>query len=461
MRMSAQASLFVLFFSTLSDQVIQRSPEPINSTNLLMMNPIEAFQFIADPDNTSRLANLFIGIGLLSLAAWLGYLATRRVILRIILNLVKRTRATWDDQLIESKVLDKLSYIMPAWIVYAGISFVPALPSLLVQVVGQVALAWMALSVGLAVSALLTAANAIYEQDYPEAKAKPIKGYIQILQIAVLVVVVIVVTAILLDQDFTVFLGGVGAMSAVLLLVFRDTILSLVASLQIASNDMIRVGDWVEMPQFNADGDVIDVALHTVKIQNWDKTITTIPTHKFIEDSFRNWRGMQDSGGRRIKRAMYIDLNSVKFLADEEIDHLAKYEFLQHYMAEKNQELADQNSKKSTETNVIPDRRRLTNIGTFRAYVLHYLKENGRIHKDMTLLVRQLAPGSQGLPLEIYCFTSDTRWAVYEDIQSDIFDHLIAILPEFGLRVFQEPSGGDVHDLLRGQGNGPDGFKDS
>ena len=449
------------FLRTLSDQVIQSSPEPINSTNLLMMNPIEALQFIADPGNTSRLANLFIGIGLLSLAAWLGYLATRRVILRIILNLVKRTRATWDDQLIESKVLDKLSYIMPAWIVYAGISFVPALPSLLVQVVGQVALAWMALSVGLAVSALLTAANAIYEQDYPEAKAKPIKGYIQILQIAVLVVVVIVVTAILLDQDFTVFLGGVGAMSAVLLLVFRDTILSLVASLQIASNDMIRVGDWVEMPQFNADGDVIDVALHTVKIQNWDKTITTIPTHKFIEDSFRNWRGMQDSGGRRIKRAMYIDLNSVKFLADEEIDHLAKYEFLQHYMAEKNQELADQNSKKSTETNVIPDRRRLTNIGTFRAYVLHYLKENGRIHKDMTLLVRQLAPGSQGLPLEIYCFTSDTRWAVYEDIQSDIFDHLIAILPEFGLRVFQEPSGGDVHDLLSGQGNGPDGFKDS
>ena len=170
---------------------------------------------------------------------------------------------------------------------------------------------------------------------------------------------------------------------------------------------------------------------------------------------------MQDSGGRRIKRAMYIDLNSVKFLADEEIHHLAKYEFLQHYMAEKNQELADQNSKKSTETNVIPDRRRLTNIGTFRAYVLHYLKENGRIHKDMTLLVRQLAPGSQGLPLEIYCFTSDTRWAVYEDIQSDIFDHLIAILPEFGLRVFQEPSGGDVNDLLSGQGNGPDGFKDS
>ena len=413
------------------------------------MNPIEAFQFIADPVNTSRLVNLFIGVGVLSLASWLGYLATRGIVLRIILKLVKRTRATWDDQLIESKMLDKLSYITPAWIVYAGVGFVPALPQLLVQIVGQVALATMALSLGLAVSALLTAANAIYEQDYPDAKAKPIKGYVQILQIGVFVVLAIIVTAILLDQDFTVFLGGVGAMSAVLLLVFRDTILSLVASLQIASNDMIRVGDWVEMPQFNADGDVIDLALHTVKIQNWDKTITTIPTHKFIEGSFRNWRGMQNSGGRRIKRAIFIDLNSVKFLTDKEIGHLSKYEFLQGYMAEKNEELSSQNAQKSDETSVIPDLRRLTNIGTFRAYILHYLRENAQIHQDMTLLVRQLAPGSQGLPLEIYCFASDTQWAVYEDIQSDIFDHLIAILPEFELRVFQEPSGSDVHDLLK------------
>ena len=337
------------------------------------MNPIAAFQFITDPENTSQLANLFIGIGALSLTSWLGYLATRRIVLRMILKVVKKTRATWDDQLIESKMLDKLSYITPAWIVLSGVSFVPGLPQLVVQVVAQVALACMALSVGLSVSALLTAANAIYEQDYPDARAKPIKGYVQILQIAVFAILAIVVTAILLDQDFTVFLGGVGAMSAVLLLVFRDTILSLVASLQITSNDMIRVGDWVEMPQFNADGDVIDVALHTVKIQNWDKTITTIPTHKFIEDSFRNWRGMQNSGGRRIKRAVFIALNSVKFLTDNEIAHLSKYEFLQDYMAGKNEELATQNDQPSGEVSVIPNVRKLTNIGTFRAYVLHYV----------------------------------------------------------------------------------------
>ena len=425
------------------------------------MNPIEAFQFIADPENTGQLASLFIGMGTLSLTSWLGYLATRRIVLRMILKIVKRTRATWDDQLIESKMLDKLSYITPAWIVLSGVGFVPGLPQLVIQVVEQVALACMALSVGLAVSALLTAANAIYEQDYPQARAKPIKGYVQILQIAVFAILAIVVTAILLDQDFTVFLGGVGAMSAVLLLVFRDTILSLVASLQITSNDMIRVGDWVEMPQFNADGDVIDVALHTVKIQNWDKTITTIPTHKFIEGSFRNWRGMQNSGGRRIKRAIFIDLNSVKFLTDKEIAHLSKYEFLQDYMAGKNEELATQSDRQSGGASVIPNLRKLTNVGTFRAYVLHYLRKNGRIHQDMTLLVRQLASGSQGLPLEIYCFASDTRWAVYEDIQSDIFDHLIAILPEFALRVFQEPSGNDVQDLLRSHGDNSDGVSES
>lgn len=425
------------------------------------MNPIEAFQFIADPEKTGQLVSLFIGVGTLSLTSWLGYLATRRIVLRMILKIVKRTRATWDDQLIESKMLDKLSYITPAWIVLSGVGFVPGLPQLVIQVVEQVALACMALSVGLAVSALLTAANAIYEQDYPQAKARPIKGYVQILQIAVFAILAIVVTAILLDQDFTVFLGGVGAMSAVLLLVFRDTILSLVASLQITSNDMIRVGDWVEMPQFNADGDVIDVALHTVKIQNWDKTITTIPTHKFIEGSFRNWRGMQNSGGRRIKRAIFIDLNSVKFLTDKEIAHLSKYEFLQDYMAGKNEELATQGDRQSGGASVIPNLRKLTNVGTFRAYVLHYLRKNSRIHQDMTLLVRQLASGSQGLPLEIYCFASDTRWAVYEDIQSDIFDHLIAILPEFALRVFQEPSGNDVQDLLRSHGDSSDGVSES
>jgi miniconductance mechanosensitive channel len=252
-----------------------------------------------------------------------------------------------------------------------------------------------------------------------------------------------VIITILSDRSPVVFLSGLGALTAVLMLVFRDTILSLVASVQIMSNDMIRIGDWVEMPQANADGDVIDIALHTVKIQNWDKTISAIPTHRFISESFKNWRGMSESGGRRIKRALYLDLNSVHFLGDAEIEHLSRHEFLRAYMREKRQALAAVNERTPSDPDVIPERRRLTNVGTFRAYVKHYLRNHPRVHQDLTLLVRQLAPGPKGLPLEIYCFTNDTAWASYEGIQADIFDHLIAILPEFGLRAYQEPAGRD------------------
>jgi len=258
----------------------------------------------------------------------------------------------------------------------------------------------------------------------------------------------VVVVSLLADQSPVVFLSGLGALTAVLMLVFRDTILSLVASLQIMSNDMIRIGDWVSMPQANADGDVIDIALHTVKVQNWDKTITTIPTYKFISESFKNWRGMSESGGRRIKRPLAIDLSSVRFLTSDEIDRFAKSELLHDYMERKLEELARYaEEKKALGPDIQPLERTLTNIGTFRAYVLEYLKSSPKIHKDMTLLVRQLAPTPQGLPIEIYCFTNDTAWAHYEGIQSDIFDHLIAILPEFGLEAFQEPAGRDFARL--------------
>src|SRR6056297_2470098 len=254
----------------------------------------------------------------------------------------------------------------------------------------------------------------------------------------------IVIISILADRSPVVFLSGLGALTAVLLLVFRDTILSLVASVQIMSNDMIRIGDWVEMPQAHADGDVIDIALHTVKIQNWDKTFTTVPTHKFISESFRNWRGMKESGGRRIKRPLHLDVNSVGFLEEEEIEHLGRYEFLREYMEQKRREITEANGRSLGDDKVLPERRRLTNVGTFRAYVLHYLKNHPRIHKDMTLLVRQLQPGPEGLPLEIYCFANDTVWANYEGIQADIFDHMLAILPEFGLRAYQKPAGSDL-----------------
>ena len=233
-------------------------------------------------------------------------------------------------------------------------------------------------------------------------------------------------------------------MTAVLMLVFKDTLLSLVASVQLSTHDMLRVGDWIEMPQLNADGFAIDISLHTVKVQNWDKTITTIPTWRLISESYKNWRGMFESGGRRIKRAMYLDQTSVRFLAPEERQRLHRFALIDSYLDRKQAELEEFNAKLIAEGKDPVNTRRVTNVGTFRAYVQAYLQQHPRIHKDMTLLVRQLQPGPTGLPLEIYCFTSTTAWAEYEGIQADIFDHLYAILPEFGLRVFQQPSGGDV-----------------
>ena len=251
--------------------------------------------------------------------------------------------------------------------------------------------------------------------------------------------------AAVLDRSPVLLLSGFGAMTAVLLLVFKDTLLSLVASVQLTAQDMVRVGDWIEVPQFGADGDVVDVELHTIKVQNWDKTITTIPTHRLISDSFKNWRGMSTSGGRRIKRALYLDASSIHFLSTEELNRCKRFLLLNDYLAGKEGELSKYNKDfagaSAEQQDVAVNMRRLTNIGTFRAYAWRYLKQHPRIRDDMTLLVRQLQPGPQGIPIELYCFTNTTEWNAYEDIQADIFDHLMAIIPEFGLRLFQQPAG--------------------
>jgi miniconductance mechanosensitive channel len=296
-------------------------------------------------------------------------------------------------------------------------------------------------------SAFLGAVNEIYSQN-PEHRHRPIKGYLQVVQIIVTLLTALIVLSILLDKSPWIFVSGIGALAAVLLLVFRDTILSLVASVQIASNDMIHVGDWIEMPQAGADGDVIDVALHTVKVQNWDKTISTIPTHKFIDESFKNWRGMSLSGGRRIKRSLSIDVNSVRFLTPEELERFRGWGLLREYIDGKQSELEAYNAEPGRDPSVNADIRRLTNVGTFRAYILQYLRMHPKIHHSgYTLMVRQLAPSASGLPIELYCFTNDQAWDRYEDIQADIFDHIISMVPEFGLRAFQAPSGADFERL--------------
>ncbi len=393
----------------------------------------------------------------LALAAWIAGRVATSILTGAVRRITSRTRSTWDDRLSERKVFVRIARVVPAIVVYygagpaLGLSEASLVPpegalALLWTVLRRLAAAYVVLTLARAFKAFLDAVNDIYNEAYADAKSRPVKGYLQVASLLAYIAAAIVAVAILLDQSPMVFLTGLGALTAVLLLVFKDTILSLVASVQIMSDDMIRIGDWVSMPQANSDGDVIDIALHTVKVQNWDKTISTIPTHKFIAESFKNWRGMSESGGRRIKRSLSIDMNSVRFLTDDEIETLSRREVLRDYMRAKQDAIARHNAEPK-DLDAEPEPRRLTNLGTFRAYVHRYLELHAGTHKEMTLLVRQLAPGPQGVPIEIYCFASDTAWASYESFQADIFDHLIAVLPEFGLRVFQSPAGGDLAKL--------------
>jgi miniconductance mechanosensitive channel len=390
----------------------------------------------------------------LVLLAWLADQLTQRLLVRVLARLVKASPVKWDDALLARGVIRRLAHAVPAVVVYLGAPLLPGVPEAVVVVLRNVAAAYVVLTAAQAVSALISSLQDIYEAQDPErARSRPIKGYLQVAKIALFVLATVLVVAVLVDKSPLLLLSGFGAMTAVLLLVFKDTILSLVASVQISSNDMVRVGDWIEMPRYGADGDVIDVALHTVKVQNWDKTITTLPTHALIADSFRNWRGMSESGGRRIKRALPIDQGTVRYLADDEREGLSRFVLLQPYLEKKAAELAEWNAGREGRAPV--NLRRLTNLGSFRAYARAYLQAHPGIRDDMTLLVRQLDPGPQGLPIEVYCFTATTAWAEYEDIQSDIFDHLLAILPEFGLRAFQVPSGADLQAGLQSRGSHP------
>ncbi len=388
------------------------------------------------------------GVGLLALLAGavIINLIVKQILVRAVRAFAKRSSITWDDALVTHNVFGRLAQVVPALIVFVGVPFVPGLAEGGTQLIRNVAMGYMVLMLTLTLTAMLSAANTIYAAS-PAAKQRPLKGFVQLVQIVVWILGGVLIIATVLERSPLLLLSGFGAMTAILLLVFKDTILSLVASVQLTAQDMVRVGDWIEMPQFGADGDVVDVQLHTVKVQNWDKTITTIPTHRLITDSFKNWRGMSQTGARRIKRAIFIDVSSIRFQTQDEVNHFTRFALLRDYVKNKEQELADYNAGLATEVDAEVNRRRLTNVGTFRAYAYNYLKNHPRIHKGMTLIVRQLSPGAEGLPLEIYCFTSTTEWAAYEDIQSDIFDHLLSIVPEFGLRLYQKPAGSDLANL--------------
>lgn len=387
-------------------------------------------------------------VGVLALlgGATLVDLIAKRLLVSTARALAKRSSITWDDALVAHNVFGRLAQVIPAIIVFVGAPFVPGLAQGVVQLIRNIAMGYAVLMLTLALTAMLSAANTIYSAS-PVAKERPLKGFVQLMQMVVWIFGGIMIIAAVLDRSPLLLLSGFGAMTAILLLIFKDTILSLVASVQLTAQDMVRVGDWIEMPQFGADGDVVDVQLHTVKVQNWDKTITTIPTHRLITDAFKNWRGMSQVGARRIKRAIHVDVSSMRFQTQEEVDHFKRFALLKDYIGNKERELSEYNAGLTTEVDAAVNRRRLTNLGTFRAYAFNYLKNHPKIHSEMTLLVRQLDPGPEGLPLEIYCFTNTTEWAAYEGIQSDIFDHFLSIVPEFGLRVYQQPSGSDLLKL--------------
>ena len=387
----------------------------------------------------------------LLLAAWLANFVTKKIALQVLQKLLSASplgREVGDGHgQVRLNVIPRLANTVPALVVYAGVGMLPNLPDNFVTVTRAVCQAFIVVTVALAISRLLNFINSIYERR-PNARNKPIKGYIQIIKIIMFVLVGLSVIATLIGAKFLHLITGLGAMTAVLMLIFQDTILSLVASVQISNDGRVRIGDWIEMPSQNADGDVIDIALHTVTVQNWDMTVTTIPTKKLISDSFKNWRNMSERGGRRIKRALLLDQASVRFLRVEEIQRLERFALLHDYLDSKAAELEAWNAQLAAAGKDPVNARRVTNLGTFRVYVEHYLRAHPKVHQGMTLLVRQLQPTSNGIPLEIYCFSNDVRWAQYEQLQADIFDHLLAILPEFGLQVFQTPSGSDVRRAL-------------
>jgi Small-conductance mechanosensitive channel len=398
---------------------------------------------------THEVLGTTVALVALILAAFIANFIVRRIIVRAVLRLTRSMPMSADTVAHNRSIIRRVASIVPALVLIIGVRFVPGLPAAVAQVVTNVSASYIILTMALAIGHLLDLCLTIYNRR-KDAHLRPIKGYLQVTKIAVYVISAILIIAALVDRSPLILLSGLGAMAAVLMLIFQDTLLSLVASVQISSNDLVRVGDWIEMPQLNADGDVIDIALHTVKVQNFDKTITTIPTKRLITESFKNWRGMRETGGRRIKRSIFIDQQSIHFLSDEEREHLRSFRLLDGYLKDKLKEIEDWNAKLEDAGKQPVNTRRITNIGTFRAYVERYLRSHGGIRQDMMLIVRQLAPTPDGLPLEVYCFTNTTVWVEYEKIQSDIFDHLLSIIPEFGLRVFQGPSGHDVREAAFG-----------
>lgn len=378
--------------------------------------------------------------------SWLAYVVARFFIDRIVTVVVRKSKFKWDDIFLDNKVFTRLSHFAPAVVIYmmAGLALDPY-PGWL-EFVQKLTYLYMIIAGMLFLFSFVNAWHKIY-QTLPIAEHRHIKGYLQLLKIFIGFIALLIGISVIFNKDLTTLIAGLGAMAAVLLLIFKDTILGLVASVQLSANNMVRIGDWISMPSRGADGTVLDITLNTVKVENFDKTIVTVPTYSLVQESFQNWSGMERSGGRRIKRAIHIDVRSINFLDKEQINGFKKIQILRDYIDHKEKDLEDYNKEHNIDNSVLINGRRMTNVGTFRAYINAYLEQHPNIHNDMTFLVRQLPVTEKGLPIEIYVFSKIQEWAKYEAIQADIFDHLLAVVPEFGLRIFQNPTGDDFQQL--------------
>ena len=396
---------------------------------------------------TADVWDRWVVLGFIVAIAFVSDFVCRQLLLRVVKRIVARTKATWDDILFEDRVLRRLCHIVPPVLIYFLLPLAFPPESGMVAFVLKLLLIYVIAVVLRFVNAFLKALHDVADQK-EELQGKPLKGLMQTGQVIAFFVCIILIISILIDKSPARLLAGLGASAAILMLVFKDSIMGLVSGIQLTANDMLHVGDWISMSKYGVNGRVTEVTLNTVKVRNWDNTIVTVPPYLLISDSFQNWRPMQDSGGRRVMRSVNIDMNSVRFCTPEMLDRFRKIRLLKDYIDETERLIAESNEQAGVENDPEPvNGLHQTNLGVFRAYLERYLRSLAGINQEMMLMVRQLKPTEKGLPVELYFFSKVTEWTVYEKVQADVFDHVLAVIPEFGLRVFQNPAGSDVRDL--------------
>jgi miniconductance mechanosensitive channel len=378
----------------------------------------------------------------------MAFMLVRRVLLFTIIKMVRNTKSKMDDFLVRRKVFHRLAHLAPILVIYVLSDILWGDHPEKLSIFHDIVSLYLVLVIILSFQALLRAFEDIYN-TFPFSYERPIKGYLQVVQLLAIIVGILIGVSIIFNVKVTSIIAGMGALAAVMMLVFRDSILGLVAGVQLSANRMVRVGDWISMPTHKADGTVLEITLNTVKVTNWDKTISTIPTYAMVSSSFVNWRGMEESGGRRIARSVFIDTHSVKFCTPEMLDRFKKIHHLKEYIEQRQKEIEDYNKTHNIDESLSVNGRRMTNLGIFRKYLENYLIKHPKINERMTLIVRHLEPGEKGIPVQIYAFSREQEWAYYEGVQADIFDHVLAIIPLFELQIFQYPSGDDLKQLAK------------